>query len=251
MIKKTICITGASSGIGAELARQYAAKDIHLLLVGRNQQRLTKVADDCKALGATVVLGIMDVTDRVTLEQWCKQQYQLTPIDLLIANAGMSGTQAQRVTTTLVEKEALLVDVHLQGTLNTVHAFLPYMIERGVGQIALMSSMVAFICLARNGMYGPAKAAILHYGLGLRQQLASKNIAVSVICPGFVDSALTQLNKHRMPFFLATDKACHKIIRGLSKNKPRIIFPLVMYLICRFFTSLPIFIQGWLARRMG
>ena len=113
MTNRTICITGASSGIGAELAKQYAKEGVHLLLIGRNEQRLAEVARCCKAHGATVVLGVIDVTQGDKLVQWCRYHDEKTPVDLVIANAGISGNQSQKAAALPLEQEALLVDIHL------------------------------------------------------------------------------------------------------------------------------------------
>ncbi|PHQ78888.1 MAG: short-chain dehydrogenase [Coxiella sp. (in: Bacteria)] len=243
-----VCITGASSGIGAALAKAYAAPHTHLLLIGRSEQRLKQVADICIAAGATAVVASIDVTDKRMLQAWIREQDQQTPIDLLIANAGLSMSQAQNAGLDTEAAEAHLIDVHLQGTLNTIYAVRRQMQTRQCGQIAIMSSLNGFIVLGRSRIYGAVKAALLSYGLSLRSSMQKYNIKVSVICPGWVQSALTDLNKFSMPFKLTADQAAVKIKAGLCKNKSIIAFPRLFYMLLLCAIRLPLFIRNMITK---
>ena len=243
---RTICITGASSGIGAALAKAYAAPHIHLILTARHVQRLEQVAKDCQERGATTAIHSIDITDQTTLTAWLAEQDQATPIDLLIANAGCSGTQLSEEYMDTYARTQRLWDVHTKGTLITIHAVLPNMQQRRHGQIAIMSSINALIPTGSSGSYGAAKAALLHYGQSLRGQLKKQGIAVNVICPGWVNSALTDLNTHPMPFKISADRASEIIKKQLKNNKPLLIFPWPMAWVTWIYRVLPPVCRRWI-----
>lgn len=228
---RSILITGASSGIGAALAREYASPQHTLFLGGRNAARLAEVAADCAAQGATVETATIDVVDSVAVAQWVVRADQHTPLDLVIANAGVSaGTgpagepldQAQRI-----------MAVNVDGVINTVHPALERFGRRpqpgSRGQIAIMSSLASFRGFAGAPAYCASKAAVRNYGEGLRNAYAGAGIAVSVICPGFVRSAMTEQNNFPMPFLMEADRAARIIRRGLARGRGRIAFPWPMY----------------------
>lgn len=248
---RTVCITGASSGIGEALAIHYAREEnSRLLLIGRNQQRLNGVAARCRAEGADTEIGLFDVTEAQAFGAWLEQQDQRQPIDLLIINTGLSTTQAKREGNGLFHAESLLVQVHLQGLFNTLHPVLSRMKQRSSGQIALMSSMNAFISLPRNPVYGAVKAAIFHYGLALRNQLEN-SIKVSVICPGWIDTPLTAINRFRMPFLRDVKYAVKKITVGLAKNKAVIAFPWQLKCLLCLYNLLPLVLRQRIARQFS
>ena len=246
----TICITGASSGIGKGLALHYARANTILILSGRNQQRLEQTAAECKKLGALVKTKIIDVTHTIELNQWLIEQDQDTPIDLLIANAGCSCAQLRDTMDDENRITQTMIDTHLTGTINTLKPIINTMKQRQSGQIAIMSSINALIPLGNSALYGALKAALLHYGLALRAELLRHNISVSVICPGFVDSALTKKNTFYMPLKLSAAHAAQLIQKGLKKKKAIIAFPWVIRAAIRVFHCLPQVIKCHVASRL-
>ena len=239
MNEKTIVITGASSGIGQSLALAYAQPEVQLLLTGRNAARLQQTVSDCQQQGAKVVSTCVDVTDQNTLAHWLLQQDQLTPIDLIIANAGCSSKQIENQHPDLLTLEKAMTQIHFIGTLNTLHPIVPRMQQRGHGQIALMSSMNAFFPLGRSRIYGALKAGLYHYGLAARAHYRQHGIQVNVICPGWVESALTDLNSFSMPFKLSGEQSACRILSGLKKNKAVIAFPWPLRLLAASYRCLP------------
>lgn len=238
---RSILITGASSGIGAALAREYAGPDCTLFLGGRNHDRLADVAADCAARGATAETATLDVADGDAVAAWIGAADDLAPLDLVIANAGVSagtGTageplgQAQRI-----------MAINVGGVINTVHPTLERFTARqgsGVkGQIAIMSSLASFRGFAGAPAYCASKAAVRNYGEGLRNAYASAGICVSVICPGFVRSAMTAENDYAMPFLMDAERAARIIRRGLARNRGRIAFPWQMYAAAWLVQALP------------
>ena len=226
---QTILITGASSGLGAALARAYAAPGIKLALIGRDAARLAAVAKDCEALGATVAAAPIDVTDHSALSRWIGQIDDDWAIDLVIANAGITGgLGAGRWREAHAAAERVL-SVNLVGVLNTIDLPTDRMQARGRGQIALMSSLAGLRGLPYSPAYSAAKAALIAFGESLRGPLAQHGIAVNVICPGFIETPLDDSISGPKPFRLSATRAAAIIRRGLRRNKARIGFPLLLY----------------------
>ncbi|WP_404711420.1 SDR family NAD(P)-dependent oxidoreductase [Sphingomonas sp. MMS24-J13] len=222
---RTILITGASSGLGAGLARNYAAPGIRLVLTGRNEDRLEAVVHDCRVKGAEVVTGLFDVGVAEPLGSWLIAQDDAAPFDLLIAAAGVSagaGVDGQPEGTALA---AMQVRTNLLGTIHTIEPLLPRMIARGRGQVAVVSSIAGLKGLPYSVGYSASKAGIRAYGEALRGLLQPKNIAVSVIVPGFFDTPMTDRWKGPTPFMVGLDKMVAVIRRGLDRRRPRITFP--------------------------
>ena len=139
-IPKVILITGASQGLGEGLALKYAKPGVTLGLTGRNKQRLNAVAEACAAKGAHVLQGNMDVTDRDEMAAFILKLDDASPVDLVIANAGVSEETAG-VAADVVAATRTLYDVNVGGVFNTVLPLIPRMKERKRGQIAIMSSL--------------------------------------------------------------------------------------------------------------
>lgn len=226
---KSILITGASSGLGKALALGYAKPGVDLFLTGRNQKRLEDVVVLCRNQGAHVVEKVIDIAQADGLKGWIEQCDASVPIDLVIANAGISNA-GKAVS---LETSQLIFDTNIQGVLNTIHPIIPLMKKRKQGHIAIMSSLAGFVGMARAPAYCASKAAVRVYGEALAGQLCDDGISVSVICPGFVKTPLTDANEFTMPFLINADRAVTIIMKKLSQKKRLIAFPMKMYLIVR------------------
>ncbi len=227
---RSILITGASSGIGAALARAYAGPDVHLALGARNAERLAAVARDCRTAGAAVAERSVDVTDRDAMAAWIAEVDDQWPLDLVVANAGVSGPETP-------PRRIFAVD--LEGVLNTVEPVLPRFLARRRGHLALMSSLAAFRATPTTPAYGASKAAVLAYGDGLRPRLAAEGVRVTVICPGFVSTPMTADNPFAMPFIMTPERAARIIRGGLDRGRARIVFPRALYLVVRLAAAMP------------
>ncbi len=224
----SVLVTGASSGIGEALALAYARPHATLALSGRDPERLDAVADLCRGRGAEVDPRIIDVTDAAAMSAWIAEADERAPLDLVIANAGISsGTSGRDEDEPRIRA---LFAVNVDGVLNTVLPAIPRMRQRRRGQIALISSIAAFRGFAGASAYCATKAAVKVFGEGLRLELAEHGIAVSVVCPGYVTSRMTARNTFPMPFLMPAERAAGIIVRGLARNKARIVFPLPMHL---------------------
>lgn len=244
-----VLITGASSGIGAALARRYAAPDRRLTLTGRNIERLQAVADACRAEGAEAAVEAVDVTDREAVAVLIAEADAARPLDLVVANAGISaGTGAAGDEPP--EQARRIFATNLDGVLNTVEPAVPRMVARGRGQIALMASLAAFRGFPGAPAYCASKAAVRVYGEALRGHLAERGVGVSVICPGYVESPMTAVNDFPMPMLMPADKAAAVVARGLAKNRGRIAFPFPLYAAVWLLATLPTALTDPLLRRM-
>lgn len=242
-----ILITGASSGIGAALAGAYAAPGIRLSLAGRDADRLSAIARICEAAGAETYTATFDITDSEATSRWVNAADDETPIGLLIANAGMSAGTGNGGESAAQARNILKVNI--DGVSNTVLPAIDRMRSRRGGQIAIMSSLAGFIGVPGAPAYCASKAAVRVWGEALRAELAADNIAISVICPGFVRSPLTDVNRFPMPFLMDADRAARIIVNGLDRNRGRIAFPLTMYLAVRAIAALPTGLRGRVLRQ--
>jgi short-subunit dehydrogenase len=221
----SIVITGASSGIGEALALDYAAPGVALALTGRDSGRLEAVAEACRAKGATVFAGAIDVVDRDALGQWLATFDDAHPVDLILANAGIS---IDKDNSSLDDFSIIrqTLDVNVGGVLNTVEPLLARLIARKSGQIGIVSSLAGFFGLPYSASYNASKAAVRVWGESIRYVLKKDGIGVSVICPGFVTSRLTASAPFPMPFMMSAEKASAIIRKGLAANHARIAFPI-------------------------
>ncbi|MEZ5476260.1 MAG: SDR family NAD(P)-dependent oxidoreductase [Thiolinea sp.] len=162
---RCILITGASAGLGAALARAYAGPDMTLGLIARNNERLLAVAESCRQRGAQVVTMSLDVTDTEALQTWIKNFDHAHPIDLLIANAGITsqlGPQGQAEPLECIHR---VLDTDLRGCIDSVDAVPHAMRQRGHGQIALVSSLAALHGMPVTPAYCAAKTGVKAYGV--------------------------------------------------------------------------------------
>jgi len=234
---RSILITGAGSGLGAALARRYAAPGVRLALIGRNESRLALVEADCVARGATVERASIDVTERAALAAWIVASDESLPFDLVIANAGVSGGTSGLGESN--DQSRLIFAINLDGVLNTIEPILPRMRRRGTGAVALMSSLASFRGLPGAPAYGASKAAVRVLGEALRGDYRPSGVTVSVICPGFVTTPMTARNRFRMPFLMTAERAAEIMVRGLARGQGRIAFPWPMYALVRLVAALP------------
>ncbi len=234
-MNRNVLITGASSGIGAALAREYARRGAGwLFLCGRNRERLEAVAADCRDVGASVSAQTVDVTDEKALATWLAECEARAPLDVVFANAGR-GTgreDSEQVRTTFA--------VNLMGVVNTVlPAIEIFRARKAAGQIVLVSSIAGYAPLTACPSYAGTKAGVKSWGLSLRGFLRPEGIKVNVVCPGFVRSRITDRNTCPMPFFMEAEKAAKIIVDRVERNVGLIAFPWPMRLATWFLSVVP------------
>lgn len=216
-------ITGASRGIGEALALALGAPERRLTLIGRSKVDLEKVQAQCQHQGAHADICLLDLKDNAAIQNTMQTVAKKNPIDLLIANAGVSYVTDNRHPESFHHHEETFL-INIQATCHTIQAALPDMLARRSGQIIVISSIAALIPLPQSPAYCASKAAIMAYALSLRRLLAQHNIKINVVCPGYIDTNMSQKLTKR-PFLLTPEKAAQKILRAAAKNKARYIFP--------------------------
>lgn len=235
---QNILITGASSGIGAALAKAYATTDARLFLTGRNEQRLSEIAKQCALLGAAVEQKMIDVVNHEELRAWVSAIDNIHPIDLVIANAGIGGN----IGLNCLENFSVVLEVintNTLGAIATIEPLLHTMKARNKGNIVFISSLASFYGLPQSPIYSASKAALNVYAEGIRIKLAKTNIKVTVVYPGFVESAMSDQVKEPKPFLISAEKAAYIILKGIKNNKKKILFPRRLYYLMSLIKFIP------------
>ncbi|WP_263069147.1 SDR family NAD(P)-dependent oxidoreductase [Enterobacter huaxiensis] len=235
---KTVLITGASSGIGAGLARSYADDGYHVIACGRDPARLEALHQH----SPNVTVRLFDMTDRDA----CRQALTGCYADVVILCAGTCEyLNHGDVDAALVER---VMNTNFLGPVNCLAALQPQLAAGN--RVVLVSSMAHWLHFPRAEAYGASKAALTWFAETLRLDWEPKGIGVTVVSPGFVDTPLTQKNDFAMPGRVSVDDAVKAIRSGLAKEKNHIAFPGSFGLILRLLSALPAFIQNALLRRM-
>lgn len=248
-LSRTILITGATSGIGRSLALRSAREGVTLALLGRDRGRLDSVAQESRVLGAAVHPACLDVCDRVAMAQWITEFDRKCPVDLVIANAGLMAGTPQHDDVEPPDKGYQVIETNVLGVLNTVQPLLGSMMSRRRGQIAIVSSVAGFLPVPDSPSYSASKAAVLNYGLALRTLLSGHGIAVSVVCPGYVETPMMKREIGPKPFQIPPDRAAELILAGLARNRAVIAFPFLFATMTRLHGLFPDRVRQWLSMR--
>jgi short-subunit dehydrogenase len=221
-----VAITGATGGLGWEIAKHYARNGCSLSLSGRDEERLEKISDICRGLGAVVSASKVDVTDATAMDTWLTEADAQDPVDLLIANAGIGG--ADVVVSEHGESAELarrIVEINTTGTMNTVVPLIPAMTKRKRGRIVIISSISAAIGLPQSPVYCASKAALSVYADAIRRLLKPHGVGVTCVLPGFVDTPMSRSLDLPRPWCWPPDKAALRIARDVENGKAHSVFP--------------------------
>ena len=238
-----IALTGASSGIGRALAVELSRPGVVLCLLGRDADRLRATADECRRRGADVRVAVVDVRDAAALAHDLTSFDDEHPIDLLIANAGVSAGLGAGRSPEETGTSRRLMEINYGGMLNTVEPLLPRFIARRAGRIALVSSLAGLRPQPDLPSYSATKMAVRGYGVALRGWLSPLGVGVSIIYPGFVTSPMSLRHKGAKPFEISAEAAARLIVRRLARGRSVIAFPLPMAIGAFFNMMMP----AWLS----
>ncbi len=231
-------ITGASSGIGKALAARLARSGWLVAATARNEDALRDLHREAQSFKGDIISVPADVTDKATLESAVERiEKELGSIALAVFNAGVyAPIDAARFDAEVFRKT---VDVNLQGVANGLEPLIPRMIGRGVGHIAIVSSVNGYGGLPTSSAYGATKAALINMAEALYIELARWNVRVSVITPGFVATPAQDGNAFDKPFIMSAAAAADRIAKGLRSQSFEITFPKRFSYQLKFLNLLP------------
>lgn len=217
---KRVWLVGASTGIGAALAHDLAARGAHLILSARGAERLAALVADLQGASALV----LDVSDASAIPAAAQEAERLLGgLDVIVFNAGTY--EPLRAWELSPEAIRRTLNVNLLGVMDGVAAVLPGLLAAGQGHLVIVASVAGYRGLPKAAVYGPSKAALINFAESLYLDLAPLGIGVSLVNPGFVATPLTAQNDFRMPALITADEAARQIVAGLARGAFEIHFP--------------------------
>lgn len=191
---KTAIVTGASSGIGVGIAKEFVLEGVNVVLAARRIEKLVELQQEVEALGKGKVLAVQtDVSNKEDVFELVRRAEEtFQQVDILVNNAGqvLSGT----VRSGKVEDWETMIDVNIKGVLYGIHAVLPSMLERKQGHIINIASVSGFEVTKTSTVYSATKFAVRAISMGLEKELAKTGVKVTNISPGMVE---VERNKDR------------------------------------------------------
>lgn len=244
---KVVLITGASSGIGEALAVAFARKGATAGLLARRANLLSGLVASCEKAGGAARALPCDVTDAIAVREAAeKLRREFGRIDLLIANAGIGGNDAE---TRNLQPDPVkrVIDINLLGAVNSVHAVLPEMLKRRHGHLVAVSSLAGVRGLPKSAAYSASKAGMTAFFESVRLDTVGKGIDVTIIQPGFIKTPLTAGRHSRMPFLMELEDAVPLFIKAIERKKKFAAFPWQLATIVRAGKVFP----AWLYDRVA
>lgn len=246
---KTVLLTGASSGIGEALCVALAKKGATIGLVARRKDLLIDLASRCESVGGKAMVLPSDVVDPIALQSAADRfREAYGQVDVMIANAGIGGNDplTRAYDPVSVKK---LIDINLLGAVNSIHAVIPQMIERGSGQLVAISSLAGFRGLPKSAAYSASKAGMTAFFESVRLDNAKHGIDVTIIHPGFIKTPLTSGRSNKMPFILELDDAIPYFISAIEKKKKFAEFPFLLSQLVKLGRIMPAWLYDQVAGR--
>lgn len=246
VISRHIVITGASRGIGAGLAEHYADDATTLTLISRSKDALQAVGERCRAKGAHVQCYAADVADADAMAAILLNPSH-SPIDLLIANAGIGGADAVAGPAgETAEAARAIARTNFLGVVNTVAPTLAGFAERGRGQIVIIGSLAGAVPLPSSPVYSGTKAGVRAYAIALDRLMRESGVRVTHVAPGFVATDMSASLDMDLPYLVSLDDAVRIITRGIDRRRREVIFPWQWRAAAVFLSLLP----DWLLVRV-
>lgn len=250
--EQRVLITGATSGLGREMARQLGARGTRLAITGRREERLRETEAMAREAGAADVLALHgSVTDPdVVQAHYDAIRSRYDGLDVAILNAGVGFEDTALEFTAAAYRDTFAVNV--MGMCHWLEQVIPGMLAARSGLIAGVSSPAGWRGLPQIGPYSSSKAAASALLESIRVELREHGIDVVTVCPGYVKSEMTDKNDpDSMPFLMETDQGARRIISGLDRRRREVHFPWMLTLPLRFLMPvMPGFMFEPLARRM-
>lgn len=217
-------VTGASSGIGEALSRRLAAAGRPTALVARRAERLDALAAEIRGRGGRAAAFPCDVGVREHVRRAVERcRETLGPVDLLVANAGISeNTRPDALDAARVER---ILRVNFLGSVYCVEAVLPGMLERDRGRLVAVSSLAGYGGLPLTAAYSASKGAMTNFFESLRIDLRGTGVGVTVVSPGYVRTPMTEGSPHPKPFLIDAEDAAERIHRAIGEGKGSAAFP--------------------------
>lgn len=249
-------LTGASRGLGVEIARSLASKGVDLALAARDEDGLRRTAADLERLGVRTIVVPTDVTKTADLETLvARTTEELGPPDLLVNNAGIE-TIAPFATFD-VDRIDAIVATNLTAAEKLTRLVLPGMIERGRGHVLNVSSAAGKSGIPYYAVYGSTKHGLVGFSWSLRTEVAQHGVGVSVLCPSFVSDTgmyADRSNNAKPPRSLATvtpQEVSAAAVRAIEKNRAEVVVARGVTKVADVFYALSPELAMKVARRMG
>ncbi|MCE1184942.1 SDR family oxidoreductase [Zoogloea sp.] len=243
-----VFITGASSGIGAALARHYAAQGASLGLVARRAAHLEALLASLPGPHAHYVLDVADSAALAQAAQDFVARFGLP--DVVIANAGVSvGTLTEEQDDLAAFERVMRTNV--LGMVATFQPFVAPMRARGAGRLVGIASVAGIRGLPGAGAYSASKAAAIAYLESLRVELHGTGVKAVTIAPGYIETPMTAVNTYPMPFMLPVDEAARRFARAIEAGVSYTVIPWQMGLVARLLRALPNAVYDRLFARAG
>lgn len=231
--KETIWITGASSGIGRAIALQLAQQGNKIIASGRNRQALAQLAAENDNI-FPMVCDLLTDDGRSIQQALFELAHQL---DRIILSAGdCQYLDIEKGDWSCIKHN---MDINFHGSVKAIQAALPLLEKSPHGHIVGISSMASLAPFTQAEAYGASKAALSYFLSALRIDLQAKNIDISDIKPGFIDTPLTRKNDFSMPFLLSPDAASKRIIKAIEKRSFHYVFPKRLYIVFKLIALFP------------
>lgn len=220
-----ILVTGASSGLGAELARFYARPGTHLVLWGRNEVRLDATVAECRKRGAEVDVGLVDLRDADRAVSLLREADRRSPLVMAIFNAGVGGTIPPEQALELPERAHEVATVNFTAVVVGATTAAALMTSRGRGHIVIIGSIAESFPLPMAPTYAGAKAGIAMFAEALGLRLKGSGVSVTLVSAGFIDTPMSRQVTTPKPFLLSAEKAAAIIARRIARKPRRIAVP--------------------------
>ena len=246
---KVVMITGASSGIGKGVALEVAARGARIGLLARREELLKELVYEIETRKSKAVAASADVKDAQAVRAAADRfRRELGPIDVMIANAGIS--TSANAAQLAPQDAANVIGVNLLGAVNSVAAVVPEMVERRQGRLVAISSLAAYRGLPKSAPYCASKAALSSYFESVRIDLHNTGVGVTIIHPGFIKTPLTaDREEKKMPYLMELDDAVKKIVAAIEQGKKTYAFPWQLATLVRAGLLMPTSMWDWFAHR--